>query len=558
MHVADAGSLQLDKSLADIHKLAQDTLSDVSQFNDNTSALRALFDKSLASAARARNAALSLQSRLPDELWCIAWQDLPLTDRVSILRVCHAWRAIALSVPRVWGLLDVSMDLHSDDCECELCQDEEAGLQELYLRRPPRTNARSNLQLIPRALALGKNAPITLQVQDSARTSDDGAHAFLGTLLKPHAARLRAVYFEIADNWVVKSFMDLLCTSGASFPLLRVLSIRCEYSLCSHEPDEFAVAPVDAPALEEIVLPRCLSWLQGLPRGVTSLCAFTGPARTLKDLAVLLEACPGLARLTVELLPLQDGPGTSSDAEPMPASARHAARRLTELTVRGVTESNEEGLLDLLAPEIRTITLWYATEDCPSTRALQGFIADCTPTDTEPLTIACASGDGFNTFQLSRATSQSRQIIQNDSAPALLHTWKTFCAAGARNLMFDCTTAPTLLSTDVAPQPMPNVIVFSLLLWNAPQLEELVRVLRGRPPMEELLPGLCAVSVHAQKTVSPVCVRAQTLLDLLDILVPKERLKYVDFDMIKPEGDTQELRLLVERIEGLYPAPRNV
>ncbi|EJD35055.1 hypothetical protein AURDEDRAFT_175893 [Auricularia subglabra TFB-10046 SS5] len=84
-------------------------------------AIEELVKTTLASEMRPLNAALSLQNRLPNELWCLVWEALSAADRISVSLVCSRWRGLLYSFPRLCSPLLFYTTCHSAQCKCLGC-----------------------------------------------------------------------------------------------------------------------------------------------------------------------------------------------------------------------------------------------------------------------------------------------------------------------------------------------------------------------------------------------------------------------------------------------------
>ncbi|EJD43182.1 hypothetical protein AURDEDRAFT_167599 [Auricularia subglabra TFB-10046 SS5] len=84
-------------------------------------AIEELVKTTLAAEMRPLNAALSLQNRLPNELWCLIWEPLSAADRVSVSLVCSQCRALLYSCPRLCNRLLFYTTCHSAQCKCLGC-----------------------------------------------------------------------------------------------------------------------------------------------------------------------------------------------------------------------------------------------------------------------------------------------------------------------------------------------------------------------------------------------------------------------------------------------------
>lgn len=170
----------------------------------------------LASEVRAHKAERSCGPRLPNELWCMTWSQLPVADCVTVTQVCHEWRGLALAMPRLWRSLEFTSSRHHEHCTCEPCAIE----QNLCGRCRKELQRRStDLRSISRLLLLSRDLAFRLDVTLQTSWADLGILQELAAVLRPHAARLYAVYFRSDDDHAVGHF--LACYEA--LPTLRIL-----------------------------------------------------------------------------------------------------------------------------------------------------------------------------------------------------------------------------------------------------------------------------------------------------------------------------------------------
>ncbi|KZW01342.1 hypothetical protein EXIGLDRAFT_745133 [Exidia glandulosa HHB12029] len=475
---------------------------------------------------------------IPDELWCMVWQDLPLADRISITRVCHTWRNLALGSPHVWSLVDAVMNIHHPGCDCNKCT---TRFAERYfaLRHP--AFAESNLHFVKRALELGKNSCITLHVSDTMEMSDTQAHMYLGQLLKPHSSRLKAVYLNMFDNWGVRVLFDDLL----SFPALRTPTVSCANDSCSNGPRLLASGVLELPTLEELVLPTCIS-LRGCLPLCTSLRTLSCTVGDTSDIVGILGNCPALSQLNLELLyNLDDSTGRSVPPDRL-LDARNTSRRIPDITIRGIRPTrNEADILQIFsAPEIETLCLWYTSSEGPSLHALQDVAAHCAG---EIVACSCIKTDLCYIFNLTLGTLKSRQFVLRvdpDDTTSLWKAWKVLGPGACSHLIVDCKLWPTLLlDPDLhESNSMTNTSTFSVLLRHADDLQAFVAAQQGHPG---LFPNLQGVLVRGPS--AGLTVPAHALLAVIGSLMPKGGcLQILAFPRIAIEGEDPELSKIME------------
>ncbi|KZV97604.1 hypothetical protein EXIGLDRAFT_832739 [Exidia glandulosa HHB12029] len=500
-------------------------------FDQDVAGLRARFDGELARTARVRNVTSSLQSRLPDELWCLAWQDLPLVDRLSLLLVCHAWRNIALGCASVWSLVDVHMDLHNIECDCILCQDSRSDFGKRYFPLEARLPAKSNLHLVPRALELGRRAPIILQIRDTASYSDEEAYRFLGELLRPHSDRLRTMHLVFYDNYVLRQLLEPM------EPLrgLRVLSVTCGEARCHYEPHNLAGRSIACPALQQLHLPTCIAWRPGIDAVMTpALRRLSCAVDSLADVLFILETCTNLAHLALHLQFGQDHLYEPASLTPSLAKGRERARNLVEVEIQDVTPYNDDELLAIFGTsEIKWLWLSYRSEHRPPQRVLDQLASHCRGHVTLKLT--CPS-DRCHAFQLiSDLTGPNRTIIQKSDSAMLRQTWELLSMRIPQSIMVEISIW-RMLHEQQLPPPIPvlNVTTFTLMLSTTDDLT-------GLRPIDQLFPRLDTLFFGGHGP-SEVFVDADALAAVADSLIPLGSLDFLAASRIIVQGDDTLLR----------------
>ncbi|KZV97603.1 hypothetical protein EXIGLDRAFT_832737 [Exidia glandulosa HHB12029] len=522
------GGFHTDGAIDQLCNEARTRPRGASDFEQDVAILRARFDSNLARVARARNATFSLQSRLPDELWCLAWQDLPLVDRLSILLVCHSWRNLALGCASIWSLLDVHLDLHNIECDCMLCQDSRSDFRKRYFPLEARLPTKSNLHLVPRALELGKRAPIILQIRDTAPYSDEDAYRFLGELLFPHGDRLRAMHLELYDSYVLRQLLE------AMEPLhgLCVLSVMCGDVRCLHEPYNLAGRPIACSALQHLQLPTCTVWRPGLDGAMTpALRKLSCAVDSLADVLFILETCTNLAHLALYLQFGQDHLYEPASSTSSLAKGRARARNLIEVEIQNVTPYNDDELLAIFGTsEIKRLGLSYLSEHGPPQRVLDRLASHCRGHVTLKLTCPY---DQYHAFQLkSASTGPSRTIIQKSDPLMLRQTWALLSMRIPQSIMVELSIWRTLHDQQVA--PLPDVTIFTLLVSTADDMT-------GLRPMHQLFPRLDTLFVRGHG-LSEVFVQADTIAALVDSLTALGFINFLFVSRITIQGDHTQLR----------------
>lgn len=465
-----------------------------SGFDDIVSEVRVRVGLELSAIARQRNETRSLQGRLPDELWCVAWRDLPLEDRIAVTRVCHKWRALALACPRVWCRLDMCSSLHSENCACQNCPDPRSMSERLYLTHP---TPLANLHLIDLVLPWSKSLPLALEVFDNARTSDGPVYEHLANSLQPHVGRIASIELRFVDHYLVQEFLGFF----PALPALRTLTTTCFYA-CVHKdfpfaPQSFVERHIDMPALEFLSLDRSLTWpwAQTFALSLPSLRMVTCTVGGMEDLLALLHACPRLSHIQLQL---HNGFDAASADHAQLVEARAALFRAREIVVRGVRHAIAAQVLSVFdAPTADKLFFFYS--DRPSAAALQALPGHLTGTTF----LACAIDRALDFIVLQFGGGDPRKI---------------------RSVAFPWTeTVLGELWSDV-PHDVPRALNVEGAVWRMlaahvrpmPQVQFLTLVLDGGPgelsvhPPPGVFPALRRVSLEARAalTVSAQSVAA--------------------------------------------------
>ncbi|KZV97625.1 hypothetical protein EXIGLDRAFT_764278 [Exidia glandulosa HHB12029] len=540
----------VDRTLDQLRLAARDGAHSSAEFEQDVSNLRRRLDIELARVARSRNSALSLQARLPDELWCLVWQDLPLIDQLAILRVCHAWRTLALASSSVWSTVDVNLDLHHYDCHCEPCREDRQDFRKRYLVSNTIPSTKTNLHLIPRALSLGKNVPLTIEISDIASNSNDDAYEYLGELLQLHAHRLRAMHLDLQDSWVTQHLLEAVEPLNA----LQTFSVTCSAEPCNvHEPHHIATRAIACPRLQYLRLPKCLLWQQGFEDSMTALRDLWCGVQSLSDIAFILDVCVNLSCLTLDLHEELDHP---EDPAMTPATLhRHVherARALKDVAFRGVTSRNEIDILAIFGiPEVETLNFLYLSHHGPTSEAADNLTAHF----RNPMALSCTSSPkglyyrfGLLATRRTPEKGPTRAISQESNALLLQQTWGHLSKCLPQAVVVE---GPVwrALHTDSQLDPMPNTLMFTVLVSSAPELAE-------PPLLHHYFPQLRLICLRGSGA-SEVIVTAETIVAFVDsVVAPGSFLDSLVLELIRIEGDDSALRRRAATV--LLPHHENV
>ncbi|KZV84158.1 hypothetical protein EXIGLDRAFT_727581 [Exidia glandulosa HHB12029] len=159
----------------------------------------------------ARDSARHTRAELPNEVWAMIWQDLPLLDRLDVTHVCHYWRNIALASPRVWSALDYRFFQHRSSCKCKECKS----------KTPKRV--RSSPRIFSMILPRSSRLPLSIRIKNS--DNDCGRQLFaavkvLASLLRPHASRISRLDVFVSIATVLPDLVE----GVGSFPTLVSLA----------------------------------------------------------------------------------------------------------------------------------------------------------------------------------------------------------------------------------------------------------------------------------------------------------------------------------------------
>ncbi|KZV91882.1 hypothetical protein EXIGLDRAFT_769475 [Exidia glandulosa HHB12029] len=218
-------------------------LDDASAVENLALEARNIVQSALASVLREYNLRFSLWRRLPDELWCMIWRDLPMNDRMRVSHVCSAWRKLAVSTPHIWRSLEVVSERirSGPQCKSKAC---------------PSVQERNNMQLV--SLLLKRSLRIPLHMRVLITWPDQAIMGDLAKLLLRHVARLEVLHFDTVDGNMPQEFLDYFL----NFPSLRTLTCISSpppqlhgsrsRSHTTEDTVRFVLPPISAPQLHTL------------------------------------------------------------------------------------------------------------------------------------------------------------------------------------------------------------------------------------------------------------------------------------------------------------------
>ncbi|KZV92826.1 hypothetical protein EXIGLDRAFT_692377 [Exidia glandulosa HHB12029] len=265
---------------------------------DFFSVVRRRFEETMWNLARGSNMGpFPRRVRLPDEVWFMVWQDLPLVDRLRVTHVCHDWRRLALGTPLIWCDIDLWVYRHPDACKCDDCS-LTPGLHPML----------SNARLVRHVLSLSQKLPLYVTFGDRDTVFElgfssecrDAVKVLVGAL-EPHAGRIAALHGTLASPFVMTMFFE----SVSAFPRLVSMSVT------TSNPEALGVplyrTVVSFPQLRTLhITGGWANWLldnQVFPAVATLRVTFAWTNATL----ALIRACPSIECLELWIPDRIDG-----------------------------------------------------------------------------------------------------------------------------------------------------------------------------------------------------------------------------------------------------------
>lgn len=245
------------------------------------------------------NVVHSMQKRLPDEIWCAIWEPLPFFDRVRILRVCRAWRTVALNAPALWSRILCFSTIHSEDCYCFDCKGHDEGHYVPRWPENPYPQRATNLHDLPRYLSLGRKVDLHLSVDIVEHMPGKHVIQSLAQACNPHASRLVTIHWRSGQHAALRQFLSQITLSS-------VRNITADWLFRDDETwDEYGFSDMakdlDFPALAYLRLDDPRFRGDGAHANLPSLRSLTFYPRSCQEIAAALVACPSLTILQAHL-----------------------------------------------------------------------------------------------------------------------------------------------------------------------------------------------------------------------------------------------------------------
>ncbi|KZW00835.1 hypothetical protein EXIGLDRAFT_694798 [Exidia glandulosa HHB12029] len=501
----------LDASLAELQATVGSGGGSPSQFEDDAVRLRAQLDIAISEAAQRRNAALSLQSRVPDEVWCIAWQDLPLADRVAVSHACRAWRTLSLASPRVWSFIDFFCDLHNADCQCSVCEQANVFLTH-HGFRGTRIQAKTNFRLLELALLRSRAAPLVIHIRDSRYANEHVYVELFATVLRHHAARITMIDMQLWDTSTVLPTVDLL----HSLPSLRSISVTC--MTCLHndhqQVDSYPIFEqvVDLPQLERLSLPACAVWRPAADLSLPSARRVSLTEYDAKNILLILRALPQL-----DTLRLNFDEETLTDSVPSPGAISQIlvlVRRISHVYLYHIPTMLENVVVACFAAaELSTLSLefdHYSPASANTIRTLashfdssESVVLSCTPEQSEDMVIELLSTRG------------KRREVRFPATTCNMHAgeiWSCIPASLPSAVVTDSDFWSRVLEHETHPAPMPKVAGVTFVNAQA----HVGWTKAWRLTEASLYPALKILEIRGRDSDS--VVTAESVVELLDSL----------------------------------------
>ncbi|KZW04303.1 hypothetical protein EXIGLDRAFT_758595 [Exidia glandulosa HHB12029] len=434
------------------------TLDALTQMYDSTlDSVRA----ALLSEFRGQCARLFPRYRLPNELWCLIWSQLPQEDRIRVSQVCSDWRSLALSSPAVWSDLIFITSRHAShlctchDClliprdayHCPTCDD-------VFPSFPPNVwTGSSNLQtivaLLPRTLAHPLSLTVCAETPDCPFTGASEL-ILLAEALGPHMHHLSSLRCYVNSDDNLYDFMSAL----QYFPALTRLV--CQMSLISYDEEETLGHDASFPSLQSVELygsfqnltNRAFSTVRSLACDYVSTTQFLG----------VLSSFPELSSLHVRMRPTRSE-GAFVDA--LSEDVYNSTKVIACITVSGISACIAEAVLIMFHQ--------------PSHVACG--------THRNGVHLSCEAHEG-NEFSVRLIVTDERQRLRTLYCHA-----RDACEVWAH-------LAPTALRSVTIDLRLPYA-TFAALLTRTPSTEELVLILPGQADIAALVTRIASGSLQS-------------------------------------------------------------
>lgn len=375
---------------------------------------------------------------LPDDIWYIVWDSLPMDDRLAVSRVCKYWRSLALSSPRLWSELDFFDTSHGADCECETCEGMrryDIGCHNCCGEEVGSTNLRTIRELLSRSLQVPLSLSITV-IEDNGFDSHSAWH--LLHALKPHAARIQRLSFSDASSQYIAEFF-------AAFPSLPALTS------CTSDQDNLQfVKPIDLPSLQRLKTSDRLYHSGNRNSGLLSFPAVTYldfVPNLLTHFEWMLEAVPNATTLRLSVhYPLDT---TAQNVQ----RVRDLASKIEHVHICGSRTRYDDHLLAIFRdPRRQTLTFDYSVDAAESAPGALNILADLEPPDIE-LSISSIPKEYSTCTWVTLAGTDSRGLRRSVGCPvtAVEQAWKHLSPASASALSIDAALCSSLVQPGAFP-----------------------------------------------------------------------------------------------------------
>ncbi|KZW01049.1 hypothetical protein EXIGLDRAFT_719453 [Exidia glandulosa HHB12029] len=191
-------------------------------------------------------------NRLPREIWCMIWAQLPPKRMLKIARVCSDWRTYAIAERRLWTSHTILIDFPTAHCDCGNdwgCKDD----GDHYERATEKYMERNLFQM---ALFLERSGDLSfhLDVTVGHASPDPRVAQRLADELVDYTERLTTLRYCFAS---VESMTRVFSELG-SLPALQTLEFDC----CDGDFDELHLSELYLPDMPSLhTLRFCFKWV---------------------------------------------------------------------------------------------------------------------------------------------------------------------------------------------------------------------------------------------------------------------------------------------------------
>ncbi|KAH7090956.1 hypothetical protein BKA62DRAFT_92885 [Auriculariales sp. MPI-PUGE-AT-0066] len=301
----------------------------------------------------------ALTKILPAELWCCAWELLPLRDRIAVTQTCKHFRRIALACAGLWTRVEVEIARH-----------------------PTQLAPTTYFAALKRALQWFGAAPLDLRVIVSVSTSYEielkKPFTELATLCGPHLSRIKSLALDVAD---IKAYSLLLeCLAEANQELKALPTLR-RFRIINRGLGWLVGTPTvrpipwKMPALSELdmVFSSGLAMSEVLPLVPGGLTSLSCGIHSADDLIAVLERSASLTYLRLAMRSLSGSGDFAHESARVLNAGKHLrdTANLQQVVIEWLQDHQETVVLALLdrLRKCRNILLEYN----PATRDVGGF-----------------------------------------------------------------------------------------------------------------------------------------------------------------------------------------